>query len=106
MIKIQNLKKYYGKELVINDVSLEIKKGEIYAIVGHSGAGKSTLLRCINGLESYQEGSLKVLDAEIKDLSQNNPKKLRMLRKDIGMIFQNFALMERKNVFEIVAMTL
>lgn len=96
MIKIQNLKKYYGKELVINDVSLEIKKGEIYAIVGHSGAGKSTLLRCINGLESYQEGSLKVLDAEIKDLSQNNPKKLRMLRKDIGMIFQNFALMERK----------
>ncbi|HHW4201066.1 TPA: ATP-binding cassette domain-containing protein, partial [Campylobacter coli] len=73
MIKIQNLKKYYGKELVINDVSLEIKKGEIYAIVGHSGAGKSTLLRCINGLESYQEGSLKVLDAEIKDLSQNNP---------------------------------
>ncbi|MEE6564938.1 ATP-binding cassette domain-containing protein, partial [Campylobacter coli] len=65
MIKIQNLKKYYGKELVINDVSLEIKKGEIYAIVGHSGAGKSTLLRCINGLESYQEGSLKVLDAEI-----------------------------------------
>ncbi|HEB9352840.1 TPA: methionine ABC transporter ATP-binding protein [Campylobacter coli] len=106
MIKIQNLTKYYGKERVINDVSLEIKKGEIYAIVGHSGAGKSTLLRCINGLESYQEGSLKVLDAEIKDLSQNNPKKLRMLRKDIGMIFQNFALMERKNVFENVAMPL
>ncbi len=106
MIKIQNLTKYYGKERVINDVSLEIKKGEIYAIVGHSGAGKSTLLRCINGLESYQEGSLKVLDAEIKDLSQNDPKKLRMLRKDIGMIFQNFALMERKNVFENVAMPL
>ncbi|EAK1213981.1 ATP-binding cassette domain-containing protein, partial [Campylobacter jejuni] len=70
MIKIKNLKKYYGKELVINDVSLEIKKGEIYAIVGHSGAGKSTLLRCINGLENYQEGSLKVFDQEIKDLSQ------------------------------------
>ncbi|EJF7422401.1 ATP-binding cassette domain-containing protein, partial [Campylobacter jejuni] len=69
MIKIKNLKKYYGKELVINDVSLEIKKGEIYAIVGHSGAGKSTLLRCINGLENYQEGSLKVFDQEIKDLS-------------------------------------
>ncbi|MBC5857559.1 methionine ABC transporter ATP-binding protein [Campylobacter jejuni] len=106
MIKIKNLKKYYGKELVINDVSLEIKKGEIYAIVGHSGAGKSTLLRCINGLENYQEGSLKVFEQEIKDLSQKKPKELRVLRKDIGMIFQNFALMERKNVFENVAMPL
>lgn len=103
MIKIQNLKKYYGKELVINNVSLEIKKGEIYAIVGHSGAGKSTLLRCINGLENYQEGSLKVFDLELQNLK---PKKLRMLRKNIGMIFQNFALMERKNAFENVAMPL
>lgn len=103
MIKIQNLKKYYGKELVINNVSLEIKKGEIYAIVGHSGAGKSTLLRCINGLENYQEGSLKVFDLELQNLK---PKKLRMLRKNIGMIFQNFALMERKNTFENVAMPL
>ena len=77
MIKIKNLKKYYGKELVINDVSLEIKKGEIYAIVGHSGAGKSTLLRCINGLENYQEGSLKVFDQEIKDLSQKKIKRVK-----------------------------
>ncbi|MFB1644255.1 methionine ABC transporter ATP-binding protein [Campylobacter molothri] len=106
MIKIKNLKKYYGKELVIDDVSLEINKGEIYAIVGHSGAGKSTLLRCINGLEDYQKGSLKVLDEEIKELKQKYPKKLRILRKDIGMIFQNFALMERKNIFENVAMPL
>ena len=106
MIKIQNLKKYYGKDLVINDVSLEIKKGEIYAIVGHSGAGKSTLLRCINGLENYQSGSLKVDGQEIKDLALKAPKKLRILRKDIGMIFQNFALMELKNVFENVAMPL
>ncbi|MCW1360943.1 methionine ABC transporter ATP-binding protein [Campylobacter sp. US33a] len=106
MIKIANLKKYYGKELVINDVSLQIQKGEIYAIVGHSGAGKSTLLRCINGLEDYQEGSLKVLDKEIKELRQKKPKELRILRKDIGMIFQNFALMNRKSVFENVAMPL
>ena len=51
MIKIENLKKFYGATQIIDDVSLNVEKGEIFAIVGHSGAGKSTLLRCINGLE-------------------------------------------------------
>ncbi len=106
MIKIKNLKKYYGKELVINNVSLEVKKGEIYAIVGHSGAGKSTLLRCINALENYEEGSIEVLGSEVKNLARKSPKELINLRKDIGMIFQNFALMNRKSVFENVAMPL
>lgn len=105
MIEIQNLQKYYGKELVIDNVSLNVKKGEIFAIVGHSGAGKSTLLRCINALESYQNGSLKVFDEEISQIAQN-AKKLRELRKNIGMIFQHFALMSRKNAFENVAMPL
>ena len=93
MIEIQHLKKYYGKELVIDNVSLNVKKGEIFAIVGHSGAGKSTLLRCINALESYQNGSLKVFGEEISQSAQN-AKKLRELRKNIGMIFQHFALMK------------
>ncbi|KAA6226846.1 methionine ABC transporter ATP-binding protein [Campylobacter sp. LR196d] len=105
MIDIKNLKKYYDKELVINDVCLHINKGEIYAIVGHSGAGKSTLLRCINGLEDYQSGSLMVLGKEVSKL-KNRQKELRILRKDIGMIFQNFALMNLKSVFENVAMPL
>lgn len=105
MIEIQHLKKYYGKELVIDNVSLNVKKGEIFAIVGHSGAGKSTLLRCINALESYQNGSLKVFGEEISQSAQN-AKKLRELRKNIGMIFQHFALMSRKNAFENVAMPL
>lgn len=105
MIEIQHLKKYYGSELVINDVSLNVEKGEIFAIVGHSGAGKSTLLRCINALESYENGSLKVFGEEISALAKN-AKKLRQLRRDIGMIFQHFALMSRKNVFENVAMPL
>lgn len=105
MIEIQHLKKYYGSELVINDVSLNVEKGEIFAIVGHSGAGKSTLLRCINALESYEKGSLKVFGEEISALAKN-AKKLRQLRRDIGMIFQHFALMSRKNVFENVAMPL
>ena len=65
MIKIENLKKFYGATQIIDGVSLTVEKGEIFAIVGHSGAGKSTLLRCINGLEDYQSGSLKVFDKEI-----------------------------------------
>lgn len=100
MIKIENLKKFYGATQIIDDVSLNVEKGEIFAIVGHSGAGKSTLLRCINGLEDYQEGSLKVFDKEISALKD---KELRELRRDVGMIFQHFALMARKTAFENVA---
>ena len=100
MIKIENLSKFYGDTQILFDVNLEVKKGEIFAIVGHSGAGKSTLLRCINGLESYQGGSLKVFDKEIKNLDDTQQ---RHLRRDVGMIFQHFALMARKNVFENVA---
>ncbi|MFC2345062.1 methionine ABC transporter ATP-binding protein [Campylobacter sp.] len=100
MIKIENLKKFYGATQIIDGVSLTIEKGEIFAIVGHSGAGKSTLLRCINGLEDYQGGSLKVFDKEISALKD---KELRELRRDVGMIFQHFALMARKTAFENVA---
>ena len=100
MIKIENLTKFYGDTQILFDVNLEVAKGEIFAIVGHSGAGKSTLLRCINGLESYQGGSLKVFDKEIKNLNETQQ---RHLRRDVGMIFQHFALMARKNVFENVA---
>ena len=100
MIKIENLTKFYGGTQILFDVNLEVAKGEIFAIVGHSGAGKSTLLRCINGLESYQGGSLKVFDQEIKNLDETQQ---RHLRRDVGMIFQHFALMARKNIFENVA---
>ena len=100
MIKIENLKKFYGATQIIDGVNLTVEKGEIFAIVGHSGAGKSTLLRCINGLEDYQSGSLKVFDKEISALKD---KELRELRRDVGMIFQHFALMARKTAFENVA---
>ena len=100
MIKIENLKKFYGATQIIDGVSLNVEKGEIFAIVGHSGAGKSTLLRCINGLEDYQSGSLKVFDKEISALKD---RELRELRRDVGMIFQHFALMARKTAFENVS---
>lgn len=103
MIEVVNLSKSYGSTLVLKDINFSIKKGEIFGLVGHSGAGKSTLLRCINGLEDYQSGSLKIDGIEIKDVKG---KKLRELRKEIGMIFQNFALMSRKTVFENASMPL
>lgn len=100
MIEVKNLRKNFGPLDVLKDINLEIQDGEIYGLVGKSGAGKSTLLRCVNGLESYSAGSLKVNGVEVKDLDKNG---LRMLRKDIGMIFQQFPMMTRKTVFENIA---
>ena len=70
MIKVSNLTKFYGPSKVIDDVSFEVRAGEIFALVGHSGAGKSTLLRTLNGLESYQGGSVRVFEREISTLSR------------------------------------
>lgn len=103
MIEIKNVIKSFGETQVIKDVSISIKKGEIYGIIGHSGAGKSTLLRCINGLESYNGGFVNVMGKEVSSLTG---KSLREFRKDLGMIFQNFNLMKRKNVFDNVALPL
>jgi D-methionine transport system ATP-binding protein len=103
LIEIKNVIKNYGQTQVIKDVTLDIKEGEIYGIIGHSGAGKSTLLRCINGLESYDGGSINVMGKEVSSLEG---KSLREFRKDLGMIFQNFNLMQRKNVFDNVALPL
>ena len=103
MIEITNVEKHFGDVQVLKDINIHINQGEIYGLIGHSGAGKSTLLRCINGLETYTGGSVKVKDREVKEL---NPRELREFRKDLGMIFQNFNLMSRKNVFDNIALPL
>ncbi|MBU5455319.1 methionine ABC transporter ATP-binding protein [Caproiciproducens sp. MSJ-32] len=103
MIEIINLSKSYNNTEVLKNVSLHIKEGEIYGIIGHSGAGKSTLLRCINGLESYDKGTIKVDGKEVEKLKGY---KLREFRKELGMIFQSFNLLKRKTVFENVALPL
>ncbi|AVQ40291.1 methionine ABC transporter ATP-binding protein [Clostridium botulinum] len=103
MIEVSNLKKIIKDKVILEDISLSIKEGEVFGIVGHSGAGKSTLLRCLNGLESYEEGSIKINDEKIDELSK---KQLRILRKDLGMIFQSFNLLKRKNVFQNIALPL
>ncbi|MDR3175748.1 MAG: methionine ABC transporter ATP-binding protein [Desulfovibrio sp.] len=95
--------KFYQSEPVLRDLSFSVAPGEIFGVVGQSGAGKSTLLRCFNGLEPYQSGSVQVMGREVARLRD---KELKELRRDMGMIFQNFCLMNRKNVFENVAFPL
>lgn len=103
MIQFESLEKSYGSLKVLEDINLRIPKGEIFGIVGPSGTGKSTLLRCINGLEEYQAGSLKVEGTEVKQLT---PEKQRLLRKNIGMVFQNFSLLSRATVYDNIALAM
>jgi len=107
MIEIQNLTKIYptksGPVKGVDNVSLSIKEGEIYGIVGYSGAGKSSLLRCINLLERPSSGSITVNGTE---LSKLNSESLRRARLKIGMIFQHFHLISQKTVHENIAFSL
>jgi D-methionine transport system ATP-binding protein len=100
MIDLVNVRKSFGDLEVLKDINIHINDGEIYGIIGQSGAGKSTLLRCINGLESYDSGSIIVDEKPVT----SNKKELRELRKDMGMIFQNFNLLSRLDVYENVAL--
>ena len=107
IIEIKNLTKKFeagGHEITaLNDVNLSIKKGEIYGIIGMSGAGKSTLVRTINYLEIPNEGRVLIDDVDLSKLSE---KELRIKRRDIGMIFQGFNLLEQRNVIDNVCFPL
>lgn len=103
MIRIQNLYKSYNKSTILENISLDVKRGEIFGIVGQSGAGKSTLLRCINGLEDFEKGKILVNDTDITTLTE---KEMLTFRRKIGMIFQNFALLNRKTVIDNVMLPL
>ncbi len=104
MILLENISKTYkDKKLTVRalkEVNLSIESGDIFGIIGYSGAGKSTLIRCINLLEKPDFGKVIINDVDLTGLS---PKQLRTQRQKIGMIFQHFNLMSRRNVFENVA---
>lgn len=107
VIVIKNLSKNFntpfGKVEVLKNINLEIKKGDIFGVIGFSGAGKSTLIRCINRLEEPDSGEIYVGGKEITALSKGE---LRIARKKIGMIFQQFNLFDSRTVFENVAFSL
>ena len=104
MISFSHVSKTFGTPehpvYAVQDVSLEIREGEIFGIIGFSGAGKSTLVRCINLLERPTQGSV-VVDG--KEMTSLTPAQLRQARKKIGMIFQHFNLMPSRTVFGNVA---
>lgn len=96
MIQVKNIKKSFGKIEVLKDINLEIKKGEIVAILGPSGSGKSTLLRCLNLLEKPNDGEIIFGNQDI--LSKKCD--VNKIRENIGMVFQNFNLFPNMTVLE------
>ncbi|WP_410014703.1 amino acid ABC transporter ATP-binding protein [Sodalis sp. C49] len=89
VVDIRGLHKRFGDNEVLKGIDLQIKRQEVVCILGKSGSGKSTLLRCINGLESFEEGELTVDGQAIR---QHDPAAMRELRQNVGMIFQSFNL--------------
>ncbi len=103
MIAARNLVKDYGTGRVLDGVSLSIKKGEVAVLIGPSGCGKSTLLRCLNGLETFQEGEVQVDELRLEGGSgDSNSALLLALRRRLGMVFQQFHLFPHLTVLQNV----
>lgn len=94
VIEVSHLKKSFGENEVIKDISLSVKKGEVVALIGPSGCGKSTFLRCLNGLEPIQGGTVS-LHGEPVEYGKNS---LVKIRQKIGMVFQNYDLFPHMTV--------
>ena len=101
MVRIENLHKSFGNQEVLKGLSLEIKKGEVAAVIGSSGTGKSTLLRCLNYLETPDRGSITIGGVTV-DAASHTKKEIHSLRKQSAMIFQNYNLFLNKNVLHNV----
>lgn len=95
MLKVKNLNKSFGENKVLNNINFEVKSGEVCVLLGKSGAGKTTILRCINGLETFDDGEIIVDDCTMKDKSH-----ISRNRDKIGMVFQNFNLFPHMSVLE------
>lgn len=102
MIKVNNLKKKFGKLEVLKNINMEVNKGEIVAILGPSGSGKSTFLRCLNLLETPTSGEVIFDGKNILDKKVD----INKVREDIGMVFQNFNLFNNMSVMDNITLAL
>lgn len=98
MIDINNVHKRFGPVEVLKGVSFRVTEGEVVCLIGPSGSGKSTILRCINGLETYEGGDIRVLGQRV----DSKDKSINALRRQIGMVFQRFNLFPHRSVLENV----
>ncbi|MBF0676811.1 amino acid ABC transporter ATP-binding protein [Pseudomonas sp.] len=96
MISIQNINKWYGDFQVLTDCSTQVSKGEVVVVCGPSGSGKSTLIKCVNALEPFQEGDIRVNGISLADPKTNLPQ----LRARVGMVFQHFELFPHLSITE------
>jgi polar amino acid transport system ATP-binding protein len=95
IVQVKGLRKRFGANEVLKGIDLDVQPGEVIAIIGKSGSGKSTLLRCINGLETFEDGKLSV---DNQPLLHGNAAAMRALRQRVGMIFQSFNLFPHLSV--------
>ena len=102
MIKVEHISKQFKKVKAVDDVSLEVKKGEIVCLIGPSGSGKSTVLRCIHGLEVPETGYV-YLNGEVLDPKKSN---YQELRNKMGFVFQHFNLFPHMTVLENLTLSL
>lgn len=98
LVSVDQVHKYYGENHVLKGVDMKVEAGEVVSIIGRSGSGKSTLLRCMNGLETYQDGAIIVDRQAVED----DDYKLRLLSRSVGMVFQSFNLFPHMTVGENV----
>ena len=96
IIEIKDLNKWYGDFHVLKDINLNVKEGEIIVVCGPSGSGKSTLTRCINYLETFQEGTINVDGTDLIDDVQ----KIRNIRSNVAMVFQHFELFPHLSILD------
>lgn len=105
MIEVKQLSKSFGANKVLNDLSFQVKEGEVVAIIGPSGSGKSTLLRSLNLLEEPDEGTIQVGDVLVDTKALTNQNRYD-LRQQSAMVFQHFNLFKNKTVIENVTLAL